>query len=448
MVNCPGMAARTVELLAIGAGPSNLALAVALEELPGPLARRSLLVEKEDAVAWQRGMLMPWALSQVSFLKDLVLFRNPRSRFTFLNYLHSVGRLIDFVNLAAWLPYRMEISNYLRWVALSLEKVQVEYGKACLGIEPERDPDGTLTGWLTRFSDGSTVRSSFLVIGVGRDACVPPVFHQLPADRVVHSTRYLQRIPEIAAAGGAVRVVVVGGAQSSAEMLAAVLEDLPECQPTVVMRSIGFSLYQTSKFTNELYYPSFVDEFFNARPAAQEQMLHEMQLTNYNGLAPDMLENLYRRIYLERLTGRQRIRIRTMTDVTEARMEGQDVVLTLHDRKTESVSELACDLVLLGTGFEQQMPRLVRELASTLGLERIQVTRNYRLLTEPSAQAACYLQGVNEATHGVADSLLSVVGVRSAEILQDVLDFRKERADVPERTEVVGLTSALEGVNA
>jgi len=76
------------------------------------------------------------------------------------------------------------------------------------------------------------------------------------------------------------------------------------------------------------------------------------------------------------------------------------------------------------------------------------VTRNYRLLTEPSAQAACYLQGVNEATHGVADSLLSVVGVRSAEILQDVLDFRKERADVPERTEVVGLTSALEGVNA
>ena len=101
MINCRGMAARTVELLAIGAGPSNLALAVALEELPGPLARRSLLVEKEDAVAWQRGMLMPWALSQVSFLKDLVLFRNPRSRFTFLNYLHSVGRLIDFVPHAA-----------------------------------------------------------------------------------------------------------------------------------------------------------------------------------------------------------------------------------------------------------------------------------------------------------------------------------------------------------
>lgn len=75
---------REVELLAIGAGPSNLALAVALEELaPDDLARNSLIVERAGAVQWQEGLLLPWAKSQASFLKDLVTLRNPQSEFSF-----------------------------------------------------------------------------------------------------------------------------------------------------------------------------------------------------------------------------------------------------------------------------------------------------------------------------------------------------------------------------
>src|SRR4030095_13280621 len=97
---------REVELLAIGAGPSNLALAVAVEELaPIDLAQQTLLIEQDTDVVWQRGLLLPWALSQVSFLKDLVTLRNPRSHFSFVNYLHDVGRLHDFINLASFTPY-------------------------------------------------------------------------------------------------------------------------------------------------------------------------------------------------------------------------------------------------------------------------------------------------------------------------------------------------------
>ncbi|CAM5728081.1 hypothetical protein SHIRM173S_03568 [Streptomyces hirsutus] len=58
------MAHRTVELLAVGAGPANLALAVALEELAPELAGRTLVVEREENVVWQRGMLLPDALSR------------------------------------------------------------------------------------------------------------------------------------------------------------------------------------------------------------------------------------------------------------------------------------------------------------------------------------------------------------------------------------------------
>jgi L-ornithine N5-oxygenase len=132
---------QEVEILAIGAGPANLALAVAVEELaPAEIASNTLVIERCESVAWQRGMLLPWAKSQVSFLKDLVTRRNPQSRFTFVNYLHSVGRLDDFINMDSCTPFRLELSDYLQWVAKSLERVQVEYGRSCVSIEPAAAP--------------------------------------------------------------------------------------------------------------------------------------------------------------------------------------------------------------------------------------------------------------------------------------------------------------------
>jgi L-ornithine N5-oxygenase len=419
---------RDVELLAVGAGPSNLALAVAIEELaPVDLANGSLLIERSETVAWQRGMLLPWTQAQVSFLKDLVTLRNPCSRFSFLSYLHSVRRLDDFINLGTFTPYRSEISDYLQWVASSLSRVRIEYGRQCESITPVHDAGGTLTGWLTRLNDGSTVRSRFLAIGVGRDAYRPPVFAGLPQRRVIHSTEYLPRITELSK-DMPYHVAVIGGAQSAAEMLYAVQQDVPNCRATMVLRSIGLNNYESSKFTNELYYPSFTDEFYRALPPAREQLLREMHRTNYSGLAPWLLDALYRQLYQERLAGKQRMRVIPMTDVTAARMDSDEVVLELTDRRSGQLSELRCDLVLLGTGFVPQMPRLVRRLGDALGLERITVTRNYRLVTEGPATAACYLQGVNEATHGIADSLLSVLSRRAGEISDDILACRAEPA--------------------
>lgn len=423
------MTHRDVELLAIGAGPANLALAAALDEsAPDDLARGTLLIEQGENVAWQRGMLLPEAQSQVSFLKDLVTLRNPRSRFSFVNYLHSVGRLSTFINMANFWPYRTEISDYLRWVADSLARVRIEYGRRCEAIEPRRDADGTLTGWLTRLADGSTIGSRHLVIGIGRDRLVPREFAGLPPQRVVHSVEYAQRIAALPAAEP-YRVVVVGGAQSAAEMFDAVQKDLPHSRPTMVMRSIGLKTYENSKFTNELYFPGAVDDFFDARPDAREQILREMHLTNYSGLAPEMLDKLYRQLYLDRLAGTDRLAVRTMTDVTAAREDGDEVVLDLTDRRTGRTEQLRCDLVLLGTGFVREMPRLVRGLGDALGLDRIEVTRDYRLRLAETGPASCYLQGVNEATHGIADSLLSMLAVRAGDITADLLTSRGTPVD-------------------
>ena len=410
-----------VEVLAIGAGPSNLALAVALEETAPELAARTLIAEQHDSVMWQRGMLLPWARSQVSFLKDLVTLRDPRSEFTFLNYLHSVGRLDRFVNLETFQPHRSEVSDYLRWVAESLRAVRIGYGRRAVAVEPHRI-GGAVAGWRTRFADGTAVTCRHLVVGVGREPRVPDVFRALPGDRVVHSTRFAERIGPLDQFG-AHRFAVVGAAQSAVEMLWEVYQRFPRAECVLVTRSIGLKSYEHSKFTNELYEPSFTGDFHSAAPAFRRQVLDEMHRTNYGAVDPELLDTVYGELYRLHLSGSSRMRVVPMTDVVKA-VAGPDVVLTLADRRTGGEAELPCDLVLLGTGFSDAMPPLVEGIAAAVTGDTIDVDRSYRMALPPSATATCHLQGVNEATHGIADSLLSVLGVRAEEIVRDLRAVR------------------------
>jgi len=415
---------QEVDVLAIGAGPANLALAVAIEESGSRgLAERTLVLEQYPDVKWQRNLLLPWARSQVSFLKDLVTLRNPRSRFSFLSFLHDRGRLDEFVNLGTFHPFRWELSDYQQWVAHSLEQVGIRYDSRVERVEPRPGADGTIVGWTVTLTGGDTVRCRDLVIGIGRDPHVPEVFRELPADRVIHSTQYCSRITKTPT-DRPIRAVVVGGAQSAAEMFMALHQDLPLSRPTIVLRSIGLQNYQTSKFVNELFFPSFVDEFYSCAPEVRGQILGEVHLTNYAGLAPPFLDEIYSMLYQQKMLGAQRSSVHVMTEVVGARVDGGEVVLDLRDRKSGKVEPLHCDLVLLGTGYEPRMPAMVRDLAERVGLDDIAVSRRYRVDLGDSAWGAVYLQGVNEQTHGIADSLISVLAHRSLDILTDMLDRR------------------------
>jgi L-ornithine N5-monooxygenase len=421
---------REVELLAVGAGPSNLALAVALEELaPDDLAANSLVLERGPAIEWQSGLLLPWATTQASFLKDVATLRDPCSKFTFLNYLYSVGRLDDFINLGSFTVYRTEFSDYLGWVADNLSKVQVSLNSGCASLEARRDAGGTVTGWLARLEDGSEISSRYLVIGIGRDPYVPPMFDGLSPHRLIHSTQYRPRLAGLTKEFP-YRVAVIGSAQSAAEMFRALQSDLPNADITWVMRSITLMVADKAKFANELFFPSFVDEFYQALPAAQDQIMREMHRTNYSAIEPGLLESLYGEFYLDRLTKQNRKHIVTMADITGAEETADDVVLEVTDRKTGEVTELREDLLVLGTGFCREMPVLVQGLAASLGLQEKEIRsgRTYRLIHDGPSEAACYLQGVNETTHGIPDSLLSLVCPRAGEIVEDILAHRGGKA--------------------
>lgn len=97
------------DLIGVGFGPSNLALAIALEELAESQghALDAQFIDKQQDYRWHGETLATQSELQISFLKDLVSLRNPTSPYSFVNYLHQKQRLADFINLgtfylAAW----------------------------------------------------------------------------------------------------------------------------------------------------------------------------------------------------------------------------------------------------------------------------------------------------------------------------------------------------------
>jgi len=67
-----------LDVIGIGCGPANIALAIAFEELAEGLQTQFL--EKRSSARWQEGMLIEGSNIQNHPLRDLVTPRNPRSR--------------------------------------------------------------------------------------------------------------------------------------------------------------------------------------------------------------------------------------------------------------------------------------------------------------------------------------------------------------------------------
>ena len=83
------MSIETLEydVIGVGFGPANLAIAIALEEdaRTRESGLRYCFLDSKPAFEWHGGMLLENSRMQISFLKDLATLRNPASRYTFVN---------------------------------------------------------------------------------------------------------------------------------------------------------------------------------------------------------------------------------------------------------------------------------------------------------------------------------------------------------------------------
>ncbi|MER5935026.1 SidA/IucD/PvdA family monooxygenase [Streptomyces sp. NPDC002054] len=436
------MSAREHEIydvVGIGFGPSNLSLAISLEEhranvLTNPIT--SAFFERQPRFGWHRNMLLPSATMQISFLKDLVTFRNPVSRYSFVSFLHASGRLAQFVNRQDFFPTRAEFHQYLEWAESSLSNV-VTYSSAVTGIrlppEATHDTPEYLQLDVADEAGGSrTVNARNVVISTGLVPRMPDGIAR--HERVWHSSEFLARYGQ-AEPGDLKRVAVVGAGQSAAEITKFLYERLPHAQITAIMPSYGYSVADDTPFANEVFDSSAVDEYYFGTERARDAFWRYHKNTNYGVVDDAVIRDLYEIQYEEDVRDAKRLHFRNLTKVSSVEHVGAETRVHLVSQLEGQPPVLEVDAIVFATGYDALDPsRLLGDLdrfclRDEAGRHRVE--RDYRLVTTPDLPIGIYLQGGTEHTHGLTSSLLSNIAVRSGEIADSIIQRRAERELAP-----------------
>ncbi|QVM92309.1 lysine N(6)-hydroxylase/L-ornithine N(5)-oxygenase family protein [Pseudomonas entomophila] len=416
------------DVVGIGFGPSNISLAIALQELAPELS--VAFVDSAPGFAWHKGMLFKNATMQVSFLKDLVSFRNPRSHFTFVNYLHSKGRIAAFCNKKDFFPGRVEFHDYLSWCAAEFSE-QVFYGHRVLRIADGGVADDGAPLFRVEMQVGDTTTSMLtrsVVHSLGLEPQMPDDVQ--PGERVTHVHHLLARLQEadLPADG---HCVVVGGGQSAAEAVEYLLETYPALKVTAIHARYGYTPADDSPFVNEIFDAEAVDGFHAAPAHVRKHVLRTHASTNYAAVDLALIEKLYRQWYDDEVSGQQRLTLERLSRFQKVQVQGNGLQVTFDRQLSGEARQVHCDYLVCATGFRPRniADLLCAPLASRLVKEEggAQLSRHYRLAFKGEAAPLLYSTGVAEGSHGLSATLISNMAIRAGEIVGDLKTSLRHR---------------------
>ncbi|MBD8019905.1 SidA/IucD/PvdA family monooxygenase [Brevibacterium gallinarum] len=358
--------ATVVDVVGVGFGPANMALAAALSELPASEAPTAVFLDAAAGPQWHAGMLLPDASLQVSYIKDLVTLRNPCSQLSFLNFLVAHDRIQDFFNRGSSEPLRVEFAAYLQWAAEQLGE-WVRYSHRVTSIEPIAAAGDTaaeavagdsagaggasagsesIIGYIVRAEtpDGPrTYVARDVVLACGLQPYTPAEFgiHE----RLIHSADYLHRIGtlpideqgsdaqpgdrqpgDVSEAGRAARteLVVIGGGQSGAEVCLDLRERFPAARVHLVHSRFGLIPSDATPYANRIFDHASVDRLYYAPTEVRDRLSAVHRNTNYSVVHENTIQALYDAQYADRWAGDERIvihdasRIESITEATVA----------------------------------------------------------------------------------------------------------------------------------
>jgi lysine N6-hydroxylase len=358
-------------------------------------------------VRWHPGLQLSDSELQVSFLKDLVTLVDPTSRFSFLNFLAETGRLHRFAAMP-WTPIaRAEFESYYAWAAASLTAVELDQEVQQVGFD---------NGFTIRTTRGS-VRSRDLCIGVGPVPSVPSCVQGQLGQTMLHAADFLDH-PGVTDGR---RVVVVGGGQSGAEIVAHLLDRTgAEAVKSIswVSRRPGFLPLDDSPFTNEWFQPDYV-QYFRTLPVTRRRDLLAVQQLASDGISTDLLQRIYRRLYQnDFVTADPREHaVLPGTELTRVDRRFNSWRLRLRHTDTGAVACLDADVVVLATGYRYQLPHFLRPLAHLLPPAEphgLPLRADYSLPWRHADTNRLFFLNAGRLSHGIADPNLSLASWRGA----------------------------------
>jgi len=404
--------ASPLDLVGIGFGPAGVALAAAIEDLGErhgvELAGRVAFFEKSSHPGWQTGLLFRNADIQHHYLRDLATPRDPRSRFTFANFLKEQDRIFEFGSLVygggGGAVSRIEWSEYVAWAARLLDGY-VTYESPVKAVRLTRFQDKELLA--VTVPEGEVLTRAIAYCG-GGDLYYPPVFRDHICDRVFHATSFLDKLKTLRITSDT-RVCIVGAGQSAIEIVQYLHNTYPGMKVHCIQRTLGYHHGNHSPFIQRMFHPKESDYFFSLSPHARKRVLDEVARANYAAVDREAVGALYRTLYEDKLLGATRIRMMPGTDVVAVRKDDHGVfqldTVNHHDGAAETV---AADVVVLATGFvEHALPAVLQPLSSILCLNELgdpDVNHDYSIKTTSKSHPVIYISGAAEPSHGLGSS--------------------------------------------
>ncbi len=417
------------DVLGIGFGPANLALAIALEELM-PNANVKFL-EMRERTRWLPEMLIDGSDIQNNPLRDLVTPRNPRSKYTFINYLYEQGRLFEYLNLGILFPLRKEYAHYIEWVSNHFQH-WVEYNQHVTSIEVIRNENGIGCVYSVTTYSGNIYTAKALVVAPGRTPYIPAPFDKMNSERIFHLTKYLSCVTEWGQKLALKKIAVVGSSQSAVELILDLSRKFPEAEIVGIVRSFGYRLKDTSPFTGEVYFPEFVNYYYHVDNESKKQVNQDLRYTNYSSVDGDVLNDLYLKIYEQKLDQAQKIFIKKYNLITDVSADTHKITLSLVEKHLKKPEIEEFDLVILATGFknlgskenEEPYPPILKNIKHYLRLNddgylNINYDYSINLLDEIDLNTPLFVNGLCESSHGMGDAgSFSLLSLRSAMIVE------------------------------
>ena len=420
------------DVVGIGFGPANIALAIAAQELHPELGM--IFLERHAQAGWQEEMLLPESDIQNHPLRDLVTPRNPRSHYTFINFLFEKGRLFEHLNMPLAHPLRVEYRQYVIWAAQHFEK-STRYGHSVHDITPVIE-DGRITFWRVDCAEQGNFLGRSLVIAPGRTPRLPYTCSGKTDARIVHLTQFLSAFNAVQSRTLQPRIAVIGGSQSAVELLLHISSNMTSGSLVGINRNFGFRQKDTSPFSDEVYFPKFVDTFFHATPAQKYKLRSELGPTNYSSADRDVLDALYVQMYRNKILNQDGLKLLHQTSISDVHCDSEAVHLTLEHAINGTRETMPFDLVVLATGFkdlgsgagDEPYPTIMSSMAGHLDLDEgvLGIDLDYRVrLREPRVgqHAPVYLNGLCESSHGMGDAgSFSLLSIRSSTIVESAVE--------------------------
>lgn len=277
--------------------------------------------------------------------------RSPQSPLTFVSYLHSQNRLLDFINRGRTIPTRKEYSDYLSWAARYVQDrgVNVAFGEEVVALG-EADTFTIQVHSRVLSTSQHVVRLASmamhlhisqyhlhfdlenLIISPGGSPRIPrPLATTWVQERMIHSSTYLTSVIPLLnslqsrnADRGPLCIAVIGSGQSAAEIVIdlhsrlATIPVIGEHAHTLdlIIRKGSLKSSDDSPFVNEIFNPESkrstqpetfdidakslaTDEFFRLPShSARRKINLEYASANYGVINPHTLELVRTFIFL------------------------------------------------------------------------------------------------------------------------------------------------------